>query len=107
MNDDAIISPDTLRNNRLPPNQVRTLKWPVLDASGPPEIDLARWRFEVKGLVKNPLQWNWKEFQLLPRVKVKADFHCVTRWSRLDNEWEGVLAPEILKRAEADPTATH
>ena len=29
-NDEIIISPDTLRTNRLPPNQVRTMKWPVL-----------------------------------------------------------------------------
>jgi DMSO/TMAO reductase YedYZ molybdopterin-dependent catalytic subunit len=107
VDDDTIISPDTLRERRLPPNQARTLKWPVLDASGPPEIDLTKWRFEVKGLVRTPLQWNWKEFQSLPRVKVKADFHCVTRWSRLDNEWEGVGAGEILKRAEVDPKATH
>lgn len=26
----------------------------------------------------------------LPRVQVTADFHCVTRWSRFDNRWEGV-----------------
>src|SRR5262245_56703216 len=96
--DDIIISPDTQRSERLPPNQVRTLKWPVLDASGPPEIDLSKWEFEVSGLVATPMKWTWKEFQSLPRVKVKSDFHCVTRWSRLDNEWEGVSAREIIQR---------
>ena len=30
--DDIIISPDTLRENRIPPNQTRTRKWPVLQA---------------------------------------------------------------------------
>jgi DMSO/TMAO reductase YedYZ molybdopterin-dependent catalytic subunit len=101
MNDDEIIvSPDTLRSRRLPPNQVRTLKWPVLDVSGPPSIDLSSWRFEVSGRVKNEVSWTWQEFQSLPRVRVKSDFHCVTRWSRLDNLWEGVATREILRRVE-------
>jgi DMSO/TMAO reductase YedYZ molybdopterin-dependent catalytic subunit len=100
MEEDVIISPDTQRANRLPPNQVRTLKWPVLDAGGPPQIDLTKWEFEVFGLVKKPMKFTWPEFQSLPRVKVKADFHCVTRWSRLDNLWEGVATREILNRVE-------
>jgi hypothetical protein len=44
---DGIISPDTLAENRLPPRQVRTRKWPVLHAFGPPDIDLNEWQFEV------------------------------------------------------------
>jgi DMSO/TMAO reductase YedYZ molybdopterin-dependent catalytic subunit len=105
MSDEIIVSPDTNRERRLPPNQVRTAKWPVLDASGPPQIDLAKWSFDITGLVKTPTKWSWKEFQSLPRVKVKADFHCVTRWSRLDNLWEGVPAREILKRVDVAPEA--
>ncbi len=31
-----IISGDTRRENRIPPNQARTKKWPVLDAFGVP-----------------------------------------------------------------------
>lgn len=107
MSDETIISPDTERARRLPPNQVRTLKWPVLDASGPPPLDLSKWSFEVSGLVNAPLKWSWEEFQSLPRVKVKADFHCVTRWSRLDNLWEGVSATEVLKRAGVLPEAKY
>ena len=97
--EDVIISPDTRRENRIPPRQSRTLKWPVLDASGAPSIDLAKWRFSVEGLVAKPISWNWEEFQALPRVKVFADFHCVTRWSRLGNLWEGVSARELVDRA--------
>jgi DMSO/TMAO reductase YedYZ molybdopterin-dependent catalytic subunit len=93
------ISPDTQRDRRLPPNQSQTRKWPVLDASGPPQIDMDRWQFKVSGLVDHELTFSWKEFQRLPRVKVFADFHCVTRWSKLDNLWEGVSTQEIMKRA--------
>lgn len=96
--EDVIVSPDTRRDNRIPPHQSRTLKWPVLDASGAPRIDLDRWTFTVQGLVGKSVTWNWEEFQALPRVKVFADFHCVTRWSRLGNLWEGVSTKEIVER---------
>lgn len=102
---DIIISPDTLREIRVPPGQSRTRKWPVLDAGGPPRLDRARWSVEVLGEVDRPLRFDWDEFQRLPRVKVFADFHCVTRWSRLGNLWEGVAAAELLGRAGVRPTA--
>ncbi|MBI3404190.1 MAG: sulfite oxidase-like oxidoreductase [Acidobacteria bacterium] len=97
---DVIISPDTRRDERIPPRQARTRKWPVLDAFGAPKVDLRTWEFKVSGLVEHPLSFNWEEFQKLPRVKVFADFHCVTRWSRLGNLWEGVSAREIIARAK-------
>lgn len=101
----TIVSPDTQRDRRLPPNQSQTKKWPVLDASGPPQIDMERWRFKVSGLVDHELTFTWDEFQKLPRVKVFADFHCVTRWSKLDNLWEGVSTEEIMKRAGVQSSA--
>jgi len=99
LGEDVIVSPDTRRENRIPPRQSRTLKWPVLDASGAPSIDLAQWRFSIEGLVAKPVSWSWEEFQTLPRVRVFADFHCVTRWSRLGNLWEGVSVRELVDRA--------
>ena len=93
---DVVISPDTRRGARVPPGQSRTKKWPVLDASGAPEIDLARWRFRISGLVGKEVEWNWEEFLQLPRTKVFADFHCVTHWSRLGNLWEGVTTRELV-----------
>src|SRR5438105_4165566 len=97
---EAIISPDTRRENRIPPGQKRTLKWPILDASGAPEVDLERWTVSLIGLVNNSRSFSWSEFNELPRVKVFSDFHCVTRWSRLGNVWEGVSTRELLARAQ-------
>jgi len=96
---EVIVSPDVRRAQRVPPGQSRTRKWPVLDASGPPPIDLAKWRLRMSGLVNQPAEWTWQEFLSLPRVRVFADFHCVTRWSRLGNLWEGVSTRELLARA--------
>lgn len=96
---EVIVSRDTRRAERVPPGQSRTRKWPVLDASGPPAIDLKSWRLRLGGLVAQPAEWSWDEFEKLPRVKVFADFHCVTRWSRLGNLWEGVSTRDLIARA--------
>ena len=97
--EDVIISPDTRRAQRIPPGQSRTRKWPVLDASGPAEVNPDSWQFRLAGLVNTPKKWCWQEFLALPRSKVFADFHCVTRWSRLGNLWEGVSTRELVASA--------
>ena len=101
----VIISPDTRRENRVPPGQSRTRKWPVLQAGGVPRVAREQWSLEIIGLVERPLRLSWDEFQALPRVKVYSDFHCVTQWSRLDNAWEGVATRELVERAGARPEA--
>lgn len=94
-----VISPDTQRDQRIPPGQSQTHKWPVLDASGTPVIDMAKWRLDIFGLVQHEVSLTWEEFLALPRTQVFADFHCVTRWSRLDNTWTGVAVSTLLELA--------
>jgi DMSO/TMAO reductase YedYZ molybdopterin-dependent catalytic subunit len=88
------------RSPRLPPGQVLTEKWPVLTYGEPPLVDVATWTFRCFGLVENEISFTWKELLALPRVTVTSDVHCVTRWSRYDNAWEGVAVREILSRAK-------
>lgn len=95
----VIISPDVLRVERIPPGQVRTRKWPILHYGQVPAVDRANWRFTVVGQVERTLSYSWEEFQKLPRVTVLADFHCVTRWSRLGNYWEGVPVSYFMEQA--------
>jgi DMSO/TMAO reductase YedYZ molybdopterin-dependent catalytic subunit len=95
--------PDT---SRLPPGQVLTAKWPVLTYGETPRVDPERWTFRCFGLVESEVTWTWKEFLALPRVQVKSDIHCVTRWSRYDNLWEGVAVREILGRLKLEPAAS-
>ena len=85
-------------HGRLPPGQVLTEKWPVLTYGATPEVDLKTWTFRCFGRVEEERSWTWNEFLDLPRVEVTSDIHCVTRWSRFDNRWEGVAVSEILRR---------
>lgn len=96
---EIVVSPDTRRTKRLPPGQSRTKKWPVLDASGPPDFDASRWTLKITGLVREPLTLSAAEFGQLPQVRVFSDFHCVTRWSRLGNVWDGVSTRQLVERA--------
>ena len=41
----------------------------------------------------------------MPRKPLHTDIHCVTRWSRLDMDFEGVAIQTILERAKLRPTA--
>jgi thioredoxin reductase (NADPH) len=100
----TIVSPDVLRENRLPPGQSPTLKWPVVQFGETPAFDRESWSCRIYGLVERECQWDYDQMTAFPRVAVLADFHCVTRWSRLDNLWEGVSASDLL--AHTRPTAT-
>ncbi len=52
------------------------------------------------------LSWE-EEFLRLPQTEVLADMHCVTRWSRFDNRWDGVAATEVMKLTAVKPAAKH
>jgi DMSO/TMAO reductase YedYZ molybdopterin-dependent catalytic subunit len=91
----------------LPPGQSLTLKWPVLHYGSVPSFDPERWDFRIYGLVKSPLNLGWKAFNGLPRIQRSSDFHCVTRWSRFDNRWEGVAFRELLARVDPRPEAAY
>ena len=96
-----------LKAGRLPPGQSLTLKWPVLHYGSVPRFDPARWDFHIRGLVEQPVRLKWDEFNKLPKVKTHSDFHCVTRWSRFDNDWQGVAFQEVLKLVKLKPEAKY
>jgi len=92
---------------RLPPGQAATLKWPVLQYGSVPKFDAAHWDFRITGLVEQPVRLTWEEFNHLPKSTVTSDFHCVTRWSRFDNHWQGVLFRDVLKLVKLKPGAAY
>jgi DMSO/TMAO reductase YedYZ molybdopterin-dependent catalytic subunit len=92
---------------RVPPGQALTTKWPVLTYGRTPRFDPKTWTFRCSGLVEEEVIWTWEEFLQLPRTEVACDIHCVTRWSRLDNRFEGVSIREIMKRVRLKPEARY
>jgi len=96
---------------RIPPGQRLVKGWPVLQFGPIPRFDEAEWNFEVSGLVESPYTLSYSDLKELGAATVKADMHCVTGWSTLDNEWEGipfrVLAEKAGPKAEAAWVVTH
>ena len=76
--------------NRLPPGQSLTRKFPVLHYGPVPRTDLSTWTLRIFGAVAEEVTWNWEQFNQLPRTDVTMDIHCVTRWSKFDTQWQGV-----------------
>ena len=101
----AHIDVRAVAERRLPPGQIETRKWPVLHYGLVPTVDLARWRFTVAGAVEQPLSLGWQELLALPRQETACDIHCVTRWSRYDNVFEGVPVSLLLRQAGVRPGA--
>jgi len=91
--------------DRIPPGQKPTKKFPVLHCDGVPGIDLSDWDLTVDGAIKNALRLKWEDFLALPFATIVSDFHCVTGWSRLGNKWEGVRFSTLAGMAKPDPLA--
>ncbi|MFW9930069.1 MAG: molybdopterin-dependent oxidoreductase [Candidatus Thorarchaeota archaeon] len=98
------VPPITTRN-RIPKGQSVTKKFSVLSIDPTPKFNGKDWDLEITGAIENPKKFSWKEILDLPKATVKADFHCVTGWSRLDNVWEGVLFKTICDIVKPLPEA--
>jgi DMSO/TMAO reductase YedYZ molybdopterin-dependent catalytic subunit len=83
-------------DQRLPPGQHLTKDWPVLDLGVVPPVSRERWRLDVYGAIENPVFWTFAEFAAQKQAQFTSDIHCVTTWSRYDNEWEGLATRELL-----------
>jgi DMSO/TMAO reductase YedYZ molybdopterin-dependent catalytic subunit len=83
-------------SERLPPGQHLVRDWPVLDLGLTPRVKLDQWSLRVFGAVQEAVTWDWESYQALPQVEEISDIHCVTTWSRYDNEWSGVSTRTLL-----------
>jgi len=90
---------------RLPPGQSLTQKFPVLHYGQVPPFREASWDLKVLGAVENDMRWTWGDFLKLPTVQIQCDIHCVTRWSKFDTTWEGVLFRDFIKLFGVKPEA--
>ena len=93
--------------NRVPPNQVVTEKFPVLHYGEMPKIDIENWNLRVFGLVNEEKRWNFEQLLSLNKHTRHNDIHCVTGWSKLNNEWSGILVKDVIAQVNIKPEAKH
>ncbi|WP_027882675.1 sulfite oxidase-like oxidoreductase [Meiothermus rufus] len=97
--------PKTHDAHRVPPGQVLTEKFPVLTYGPTPALRLEEVRLEVKGQVEEAKTFSWADLMALPQSDLTADFHCVTRWSKLDVEWRGIRVLDLMQQIRLKPQA--
>ncbi|MBB5131617.1 DMSO/TMAO reductase YedYZ molybdopterin-dependent catalytic subunit [Thermocatellispora tengchongensis] len=102
--------PETPREeSRLPPGQYVPRGRPVIHYGRVPTFRPDTWTFSVFGATASGEEhrFTWPEFAALKRVTLIADFHCVTKFSLMGNEWRGVPATALLSAVPPAPEARH
>lgn len=70
-----------------------------------PVFDPASWRLVVDGLVERPAALRFDELIQFEKLSFVHDFHCVTGWSVLGVQWDGIpfrtIASKVLYKPEA------
>ena len=92
--------------DRLPPGQHTVTNWPVLTYGETPNVDTNDWEFSISGLVEREFSLPYADFVAVGSKRVHADFHCVTRFSVMDNDWDGIPVTAVLERAALLPEAS-
>ncbi|WP_285779730.1 molybdopterin-dependent oxidoreductase [Microtetraspora sp. NBRC 13810] len=95
--------------NRLPPGQYVPRGRPVIHYGRVPAFRPETWDFRVQGATASGAEhrFGWAEFSALERATLVADFHCVTKFSIMGNDWRGVPAAVILAAAPPAPDVRH
>ena len=96
---------DEMYGDRLPAGQHTVTNWPVLTYGHTPNIAPEDWEFSITGLVEREFTVDFRTFLAAGSVVVHADFHCVTTFSVMDNDWGGVPVQAILEKAKPLPEA--
>jgi DMSO/TMAO reductase YedYZ molybdopterin-dependent catalytic subunit len=87
--------PDESLKARVPPGQSLAKGFPVLTYGETPQISPDQWQLRITGLAQ-PKTFSWADLMALPQVEFEIDFHCVTRWSKLDMPWQGVSVMDLM-----------
>jgi DMSO/TMAO reductase YedYZ molybdopterin-dependent catalytic subunit len=83
--------------DRVPPGQYVTQDFPVLTAGPTQRTPLESWSLSLQNGGKLLVQWSWAEFENLPKMERTFDIHCVTKWTKLDTRWRGVMVDDLMK----------
>lgn len=96
--------PSAELGDRVPPGQHLATGFPVLTYGDTPQISSDDYSLKVWGLVE-PQTFTWDDLMALPQQEFTADFHCVTRWSKLDVKWKGIKVLDFMQHLSVDPKA--
>ncbi|TAD80007.1 MAG: sulfite oxidase-like oxidoreductase [Oscillatoriales cyanobacterium] len=99
--------PEPSQGDRVPPGQYLAKGFPVLTYGDTPTIALDRWELKIWGAIQQPIVLRWADIMALPQSDFTADFHCVTRWSKLDVQWRGVKVTDLMQAIDLEPRAVH
>jgi DMSO/TMAO reductase YedYZ molybdopterin-dependent catalytic subunit len=99
----------TTRHEHLPPGQYVPRGWPVLHYGPVPKFREERWDLRIHGATASggECRWTWPQLTAMPRDRVTADFHCVTKFTITGVEWEGLLGATIAGLVPPADEATH
>ena len=98
--------PDAEERDRVPPGQHVAKRFPVLTYGETPIVSTADWQLKLWGLV-DEVTLSWADLMNLPQHEFTADFHCVTRWSKLDVRWQGVKISDLMQPVTLASSAAH
>lgn len=78
-----------------------------LDTMGPTDrvVDLATWRLEIAGLVRQPARFTYAELIALPTIEREVLLICPGVFAN-HGRWKGLSIATLLRQADIDPTAT-
>jgi DMSO/TMAO reductase YedYZ molybdopterin-dependent catalytic subunit len=86
-------------SDRVPPGQFITPEFPVLTAGPTQRTQLESWSLTMQNGGQLLAHWNWAEFEALPQTDRTFDIHCVTKWTKLDTRWRGVMFDDLINAA--------
>lgn len=91
---------------RLPGGQqpVAADRWPQVGEREPAPL-AAPWRLAIGGRVRQAAGFSLEQLAALPQTTITTDIHCVTRWSKFDMSFSGVLLRDVLDVCPPDPKA--
>ena len=95
----------TAYGDRVPPGQHLVDNWPVLTYGPTPDIPISAWQLSIQGLVEEELTFDAEQLKGLGYETLHADFHCVTRFSMMDNDWSGVPVKRLMEQVRLLPEA--
>ena len=101
-----ILSPVTSSFSQLGANLLPLGGWRIYTITGVmPDLDPARWRLRIDGLVERPVEFSLADLRALPRAEQVSTFHCVTGWTVDDVRWAGVRFRDLLAQVKPLPAA--